>query len=157
MALMASGDRKGELEAIVETHLRPEFRSCDVAQRLDDRWSYYRDFLYPSHDRLQWIQNRRVVEALSRRGDPLSIERRVDHVVYFDDELGRATFSKEVTALGFDISEGRPPGDGGKYGLSVHRLDSVELEHIHDVTLQLTRLARQHGGSYDGWETHVEH
>jgi hypothetical protein len=34
----------------------------------------------------------------------------------------------------------------------VSRVDSVDSHTINGITLELARLAQQHGGRYDGWE-----
>jgi hypothetical protein len=37
----------------------------------------------------------------------------------------------------------------------VSRVDSVESHAINGITLELARLAEEHGGRYGGWESPV--
>jgi hypothetical protein len=37
--------------------------------------------------------------------------------------------------------------------LVVSRVDSVDMRTINGITLELARLAAEHGGRYDGWES----
>jgi hypothetical protein len=94
--------------------------------------------------------------VLEKEGDPLTSRRRVDHWIYFVDERSRKAFADAVVAQGFSLVD-VPRSDGDpKLGLQVHRVDSVELEAIHDVTRLLFELAKRFGADYDGWETSVE-
>ena len=155
LTYMAGSGRERELEQIVKKHLKPDLRSFEMVQKDDAKWSYYREFLYPDLDRRQWIQNRRVVEALAEHGDPLTSARPVEHFVYFEDDASRARFSSDVISRGFAV-EPLERDERGKYGVRLERVDSVELSHIHDVTMELTDLATRHAGAYDGWGTNVE-
>ncbi len=123
----------------------------------DPEWDVYFDLLFPDRERLQWIQDRKVCEALAEQGDPLVVPRRVDHFAYFATSADRQRFIDasgkehfEVEALGFD------PGDEEMaYTVQLHRTESVELEAIHEVVMDLIVCATEHDGLYDGWETCV--
>ena len=41
------------------------------------------------------------------------------------------------------------------FGAQVYRTDAVELDHIHEVVMELVELAQAQGGDYDGWECGV--
>jgi hypothetical protein len=41
------------------------------------------------------------------------------------------------------------------HSLVVSRVDTVDTHTINGITIELARLAGEHGGSYDGWECPV--
>ena len=41
---------------------------------------------------------------------------------------------------------------GLEFALVGSRADSVDSHTINGITIELARLAREHGGRYDGWE-----
>src|SRR5262249_36899877 len=135
-------------------------REIEVGSSLDPGWGYYRDFLYPDAERLQWIKDKMVVTELRNRGDRLVARRRVDHWVYFRTGEARDAFVASAEQAGFASESRGAKLDGGagdrRFEAQVHRVDAVALEEIHAVVMQLARLAEEHGGDYDGWETSVE-
>lgn len=154
MTFMGPPKRERKLKRIAKSLLKPMKRSFDVMSQKDPHWSYYRDFLYPDAERFRWIKDKWVVQELIKSGDPLTQARRVDHWVFFEDEQALARFASAANVMGF----GNEPSYSEEDYLVVliHRVDKVELESIHKVTEQLHRLAVEHGGEYDGWETSVE-
>lgn len=123
----------------------------------DPDWSLYFDLLFPDRERLQWIQDRKVCEALAEQGDPLVVPRRVDHYAYFSTSADRQRFIDasgkdhfEVESVGFD-----PAVEDMAYTVQLHRTECVELESIHEVVMSLILCATEHDGLYDGWETSV--
>ncbi len=69
----------------------PEYK-YEAGSRLDKGWTTYLEFLYPSPEDMERIQNRRVCESLQKNGDALSEPREIDHWAYFPDEDSRARF-----------------------------------------------------------------
>ena len=123
----------------------------------DPQWDIYFDLLFPDRERLQWIQDRKVCEALAEQGDPLVIPRRVDHYAFFSTSADRQRFIDasgkehfEVESVGFD-----PDEKDMAFTVQLHRTESVELESIHEVVMNLIISATEHDGLYDGWETSV--
>ncbi len=149
-------DQESALRRIAKRAV-PSHRRHDVGSKTDRDWVCYFEFLCPDEERWQWILDRRLVEALTDHGDPLTKPRRVDHRAAFSAERGRAAFLAAVTELGF---EAVPPevksANRRRYLAQVHRVDSVELEDIHSTVMELKLLAEEHGGDYQGWETTVE-
>lgn len=123
--------------------------------RPDPTWGFYREFLLPDEERRMWMEDRRVVQALADRGDSLSRPRRVDHWVHFATAEARDRFVHAAREAGFQLERAATvEGRALPFGAQVHRVDPVELEHIHEVAMELVELAD--GGDYDGWETSVE-
>lgn len=127
-------------------------REVEAGSKPDPSWTYYREFLFPSAERRQWMQDRRVVEVLAKEGDALRLPRRVDHWIDFPTANARDAFVGDAAREGFEVEEAI---DDVRFGARVHRVDSVELEHIHQVVMTLLKLAEPHAGDYDGWETSV--
>ena len=104
------------------------------------------------------MMNRRVLEALAEKGDVHETPRKVDHWLKFADEAGRDACRDTLLAIDFSLEgESRSEdGDGAlPCWLQVSRVDSVDSHTINGITLELLRLAQEHGGDYDGWECPV--
>lgn len=158
LRLFGPPDLTEELRAIARNALvGPPTRKFDVDSTTDPEWSHYYDFLCPDDERMQWIQDRHVVENLMEHGDSLKRPRRVDHWIYFEVAAKRDAFVREATEAGFKLDSAHEDATSDrKYCAQLHRLDAVELEEIHDVVMNLMELAEEHDGDYDGWETSVE-
>ena len=132
-------------------------RDYDIGSKPDWEWSYYFAFLCPDAERSQWIMDRRVIENLRAEGDPLTRPRRVDHWAYFESAARRDEFVQQVMTQGFELEHAADDREGDRpHSAQIFRVDSVQLEDIHDVAMSLVRTAEEMGGEYDGWETSVE-
>jgi uncharacterized protein (TIGR01619 family) len=128
----------------------------EVHTRSDSDWSTYFELLFPDRERLQWIQDRRVVEALVRSGDPLVVPRRVDHFAYFSSAEDRKRFVSDVQSEGYEVAElGYDSDEELGFSVQFFRSETVELEMIHDAVMKLVMTAEEFSGLYDGWETTV--
>lgn len=132
-------------------------RRTYVDVRPDADWGFYRDFLLPDDERKRWMHDRRLVQVLENEGDALARPRRVDHWAYFATADARDRFVAAVQEAGFELERAAQVAtDDLPFGAQIHRADPVELEHIHDVVMDLIDFAAAEGGSYDGWETSIE-
>ncbi len=141
-----------KLEELVVQALAEADRGYRVGSQADADWGYYEEFLVPDAERWQWIMNRRVVQQLAQAGDDHEVPRPVDHFIYFPDAKKREAFIVAAKAKGFSADEG-PTRDEAElpYAAQLVRADPVELNHIHSLVMELTELADEHGGDYDGW------
>jgi hypothetical protein len=149
-------DRKEQFGGLVREH---GFGGRQLAfdSQPDRDWSYYDDFLYPSAERVQWMQDRELVSVLEGHGDRLVTPRRVDHWAYFASAAQRDAYVGAARTAGFDLEDASHSEETTQpFGAQLFRTDPVELEHIHSVVMTLVDLAEEHGGEYDGWETSVE-
>ncbi len=123
----------------------------------DPDWDGYLNFLYPSPEQYQKILNHRVLDNLESHGDPLTKERPVFHWLYFKAEKDRKKFRNEIIDLGFNI-ENESFDQAGEYPYLIHisRNDKVDYNSLDDYVIHLWKLAKDHNGDYDGWETSVE-
>ena len=133
-------------------------RRIEVRTAPDATWSYYRDLLLPDAERRQWMDDRRLVQILREQGDVLVTPRRVDHWASFASAADRDAFVAAVTTNGFALEEASHEEDAGEqpFGAWVHRVDPIELDHIHDVVMTLVDAAIANRGRYDGWESGIE-
>lgn len=145
--------KEEQLRAIVIDALIDEGeRGYRLGSQEDPEWGYYHDFLLPDEERWQWIMDRRVIEQLHKSGDQHDIPREVDHFIHFAQAEQRDACAAAARALGFRTDDSDRDDDAElPFGLSLHRDDPVELQHIHDVVMTLRALADEHHGDYDGW------
>lgn len=150
------GPRSDGFEEAVDAFMKQyPGRTYAAGDQADPDWEVFRTVLFPGEERLQWILDNRVVEALAEQGDPLTEARRVDHWIYFEDRAARDQFEAAAKAAGFGVQDGGEPNDDGHLGIQIHREDFVDIERIHAVVMELKALATRHRGDYDGWETVV--
>jgi uncharacterized protein (TIGR01619 family) len=123
----------------------------------DSDWRTYHELLYPGPLELRTIQNRRVVQQLTERGDDLSEPRDVDHWMYFPSEEHRDQFLLQIAGNGFrtecHLAEEAEPEL--RYGVQLTRSDRVDLETIDGLVTDLFLRTQNCGGEYDGWGTSV--
>jgi uncharacterized protein (TIGR01619 family) len=131
----------------------PEYPfDCDV--REEQNWNTYLEFLFPGAEDLQRIRNRQVCQALKKQGDDLSMARSIDHWAYFPDGATRSGFTNRIHGLGFERSDCYESEDSDpSYGVEFSRVDTPGFDGMDGVTLNLRRLAKEFGGTYDGWGT----
>ena len=128
--------------------LDPTGRDHDLVFQEDPTWSYFDGFLYPDPERLRWMRDRALVEALREGGDDPAAVRRVDHHLELPTRTARNAAAGEAIDLGFRAVD---PAPGERSALHLHHEDRVELEHVHVVVMGLSALAAKHGGRYVGW------
>lgn len=129
----------------------------ETATERDEHWEAYFDFLCPSEESLEFIENARVLEALLDDGDDLTTPREVTHWAYFPDAAARDKFKADLISRNFTIEEEthEPEEPENQFGLVFSSVRDVQLEGISVETLELRKLAAGFDGEYDGWETIV--
>ena len=128
----------------------------ECGTRSDPAWTAYFNFLYPSDEDRERIQNRRTCEVLEKNGDKLTTARPVDHWAYFPNPELRRAFVQDAQALGYDVAEWIDSTSADeRCGVRLSAVGLPSLDTIDELTLPLFRAARARGGEYDGWETQV--
>ncbi len=123
---------------------------AEIGIRDDPEWSVYFDFLYPSADEKQRMANRGVVEALGKHGDDGQASRQIDHLIIVSNREQADRLARTVSDLGFKLKSQSPSEQPeGDWWVEFDRID-VPVE-IDEATIMLSKLAREHGGEYDGW------
>lgn len=109
--------------------------------KYDKDWTNYQQVLYPSPRDLERIQDRRLVDQLVRKGDPLKVARPVDHYFYFKTKSERESFLRDPLLSGFHILEmpDEPSKGDLPFLLHVNRKDVPDYKFIDKVVLPLGR------------------
>lgn len=130
----------------------------NYGSKTDEDWSGYFDFLYPSPQQFQSIQNRRIIDQLEKNGDKLTKMRDVDHWIYFRTKKDQDLFLNKIQFDGFTvITQDFDKKSGGlPYKLHIKRIDRVDWKSVDTYVIYLWKLANEYNGVYDGWETSVE-
>jgi len=151
------GESDRGFDKAVETALKGfDGYVANSGSRHDPEWEQYFDVLYPSDDDIQRIANGDVLDTLTNQGDVLTVERNVDHWLYFPSELCREQFRNVATTAGYGVrSESRSEGEL-PFCIVVFRVQSVEQSSIDHTVLELLHLSQRFEGEYDGWETQVK-
>jgi hypothetical protein len=130
----------------------------ECGSALQPDWEQYLNLLYPSVSNLQRMFNRRVLESLAGQGDSHETPRQVDHWLEFPDEAARAACRDTLLAIEFRLEGEYTNDEAGAdmpFTVVVSRVDSVDSHTINGITLELARVAGEHGGRYQGWECPV--
>ncbi len=141
----------GALDALTVDAAVLDGRRVVTRSDADPAWIYYRELLLPDAERLQWMDDRRMVQILVEQGDVVTRPRRIDHRVSFATEAARAAFVTDAERHGFALETGEDPRVA-----RVHRVDPIELAHVHDVVMVLVDAAAALGGTYEGWTAPIE-
>lgn len=132
-------------------------RTAGVDIQHDAEWRFYVELLLPDAERLQWMDDRRLVQILGEQGDNHATPRRVDHWAYFATAEARDAFVATALRAGFELEEASVEElDDNPFGAWVYRTDPIYLDHIHAVVMTLFDAAQANGGVYDGWESSIE-
>lgn len=118
----------------------------------DAAWSVYFDFIYPSPEDMQRILNRGVRDQLAEHGDDHMIVRQIDHFAYFGSESARDLYRDALVRNGFQIDNANQTPDG-KFALVFTRADRPN--DLDEVTIELSQMAEERGGEYDGWGCNI--
>jgi uncharacterized protein (TIGR01619 family) len=122
----------------------------------DPDWRCYLEFLRPSPVDRQRIENRRVCFLLEKDGDSLTQAREIDHTACFPTQEARSAFVQCVAERGYRLKQVVDADQSaGVYRAEICRVDLPNLQTIDDITLPLHQLAKELGGTYDGWGTLV--
>jgi hypothetical protein len=149
----------GELDAAVERAMKEfETYKYETGSSFQPDWEQYLELLYPSDSNLQRMFNRRMLKVLAEKGDVHETPRQVDHWLEFPSEAARRAARDTLIAIDFKLEDEYLAEDANAelpHALVLSRVDSVDSHTINGVTLELARLAGEHGGRYDGWECPV--
>ena len=152
-------EEPGPLDEAVRTAMKSfEGYEHECGSTLQPDWDQYVELLYPSTTNLQRMFNRRVLQELAERGDVHERPRQVDHWLEFPGEEARAACRDTLVAIDFKVEAeylGEDADADMPHALVVSRVDSVDSHTINGITLELVRVAAEHGGRYAGWECPV--
>lgn len=155
---LAPEDTSAIKQALFQEGEKHDFRYEVLVDRDPSKSVYWED-LYPTDDDRQVMGDMEVKRALDERGDDQYAERPIDHWVYFDkrDDAQRfAEWSRQEGYLEIEIVRQK---NGilarTKWLIRMNHRGTMLLNDITHHTIKLSNQARDHGGTYDGWETQV--
>lgn len=120
----------------------------------DTKWEMYLERLYPDAYALLRIQNRHTIEALADAGDDLSIEREVEHYLFFQTRSSMERAVASLSAHGFALKEEVNDDESDHaYGAVVVKTESVLPDQVEETTALLFDAALEQYGYYEGWST----
>jgi len=118
--------------------------------REDRDWSSYLNFLYPSPADHQRMMDRQVCDQLEAKGDDLSVEREIDHRVYFKEKSSLKNYRDYLNDRDYyDIQMGKTKPVFGTHFVDFKHLGAPN--QVSDVVYDLYTKAIELGGEYDGW------
>lgn len=129
-----------------------------IIQLQEDRsWSRYLTFLYPNEETIESMKNQKVLLQLTKAGDKLTKERRIDHVLYFKTEEERRNFFLWAHEQKFLMDKDGLSKDTSAHPfvLKIYKVDKPDLTTINRLTLYLAKEATRFNGIYSGWETFI--
>lgn len=103
--------------------------------------------------------DRKVIAALTKRGDPLRVAREVKHWAYFSSRVGVDMFAEWLASSGLDdisVAEDDAYDEDLVWRVTYTHEIRPTLEAVTAHTVPAAREAERLGGRYDGWETSVE-
>lgn len=127
--------------------------------REDPEWSVFCEFLKPSTLERQLIENRVRIHELREIDDDLDRTRPVNHTFWFTSTDDRNAFAEQVAEEGFDLhypeADQELPGEADEediaYGLTISRVDQIEIDAMDMLVKRLFKEAASYGGEYEGW------
>lgn len=127
----------------------------DAGDQEDPSWNQYLNVLYPSLEDLERIANMDLLDQLVKKGDVLTVPRKVQHWMSFQSEQSRDSFREAAKAAGYGIAGETVTDREFPFGISITRVQSVEQKVIDQTVIELLRLCHSFNGDYEGWETPV--
>ena len=118
----------------------------------DQEWEYYKDFLYPNEDTLNYSTNDEIItDDSSKKG------KRVDHWLYFKSQEDMNACKKKLETKHFSVYSVLTQKESSlPFELHVYRKDDVDVNAFFSITSELEKLAEKYNGKYEGWETSYE-
>ncbi|MDJ0920595.1 MAG: DUF695 domain-containing protein [Henriciella sp.] len=155
---LAPQDTSAIERALVQSSTKHDFR-YDIFIDSDPNKSAYWEDLYPTNDDRQVMADMDAKRALSENGDNQYAERPVDHWAYFNNRDDAERFARWSVQQGYLDVEVSSQKEGilarTNWLVRMNHIGTVLLNDITHHTVKLSNQAREHGGTYDGWETQV--
>jgi hypothetical protein len=147
--MLAYGSEGEEHDDFVRDTVAKRHVSFAVESRQDPAWDFYR-MLLPNAREVQIAGDLRNVHLLREGGDDLTAPRLVAFLIRFHESDVLAPFSQAAAHAGYDVAVDRE----GQL-IACTRTMVPELGMLASVREQLTAIAGEFGGTYDGWTCDV--
>jgi regulator of RNase E activity RraB len=120
----------------------------------DGKWEMYLERLYPQSFDLIGIQNRDTMAALLDAGDDLTLEREVEHYLFFQTPTALNRMTGISAQSGYVLKELLSDEESEyAHGVSLVKVHAITPEVIEEVTATLFEQVLLEHGVYEGWST----
>ncbi|MEX2380721.1 MAG: ribonuclease E inhibitor RraB [Vicingaceae bacterium] len=102
--------------------------------------------------------NRHVIQILNLFGDRFSKKRVVTQWFYFENLNDLENCEAHLNKIGFktDFKDHKIRKKMDKLLLIVYKKEAINEETFNNYFIELTEIAENYNGDYDGWETSIE-
>lgn len=123
----------------------------------DPAWSVYRRDFFPNDEQLCWIGDSDVYDNIQRHGDDGTQPRKIEHWAFFRSSDIREKFARWCIEAGFAVESRYELDDDSpnRYCLNFSHHGLPHPNEMAPYTWPATRMAKELGGNYDGWESIV--
>ena len=148
-------DTSKKFENIVTTVLsRHTSYANERGSARDGKWEMYLERLYPQSFDLIGIQNRDTIAALLEAGDDLTLEREVEHYLFFQTPTALNRMTGILTQSDYVLKELLSDEESEyAHGVSLVKVHAITPEIIEEITATLFEQVLQEHGVYEGWST----
>ena len=95
--------------------------------------------------------DRLALRQLAGRGANLAESRRVVHILVFQTEEAARSLATDLDSTDYEVTVEAPAGDG-EWTVRVAGRRVVSRDTVPGFRAWFERVAREHGGEYEGWE-----
>ncbi|MEG1560740.1 MAG: DUF695 domain-containing protein [Clostridia bacterium] len=125
--------------------------TCDCSD--DPSWLIYFKQLYPTQEKFQTEENRKMIALYKKNGDKLDVPRRIAFHAFFPTEPLRVLFSEEARINGYAIGETAfVPEYEESHGVSVYKISPLKKLELDILSTDIIRIARRYEGRLIGWD-----
>lgn len=97
-------------------------------------------------------KDEQILSQLKQNGDNNSLDREIDHWIYFETKNDTNNFINEVESIGYKlISLNNVDEEIYKFSVNISHFGNVEKENVLKFTKELYGLTKTYNGDYDGW------
>jgi len=126
----------------------------ELGSSKDTKWNLFFERLYPDDYALLSIQNRKTIESLLEAGDDLSINREIEHYLFFQTKTSLERTVSMLESKGFTLKEKIHDDESDySYGAVLIKDEPATPETVEETTVFLFESALQEHGLYEGWST----
>jgi len=118
----------------------------------DAHQSFYHDTLWPDAFELQQARNREISSELAEAGDDLTLERPVEHYLFFQTQTAMQRGAVLLSEAGH-VESGLEEEGRFAHGLALTLEHACTEAVLEEVTRPLIELCLKEHGHYMGWST----
>ena len=151
-------DTTGVRNAIKRVYSR-NFKSYEYIINIkhDPQWANYLDFLYPSEETFNWMENNKIIMRLLESGDSLKQKRNIIFATCFKTDSARSYFSAFVNKKGYSIQKSPMLKKSEfQHCLLFSQYVSIQADSISVMTAEIKKEVKKYKGVYSGWDASVK-